>query len=460
MMIALSIAASATAIIFLFYNNRFGIKYLIAVKGVIDAGWSAVVAGFLNLPRFVGGVVPLLLLPKIFLAAGNKAFSLPLSKLAFIYLISCLWGFLIVLSHGKMILGVDYLLRFLNGYLAFFMFQTFFHEWDEFKKFLIALLISGLFPMGIGSYSAITGQIWGEVRMAAGLIRNVAVYHDAVAIRMYAFLTLTGILLFGQYVNTKKYQKLLLIAYAFVCCIVIYKTYSKSAVLIFSTWIGLWSIFNKKYFGVLIVVLLVGINYAFENLFFRETLQVFSKETAAWSGEIDKRFRFSGRIIYWEYLLMEWKHLSMFSKVFGGELRNAHNEYLRVLFANGMIGLIVYIVMCIIIGVRVLNNAFKDPSPLNVMAIMVFAMLMIDNIGIQTGLYPVYQWQVWGIIGLSLHGLSKMPEKAEKLSEYSSIVDQELVCQKNSIGKLCMNEKVIKKAVKECRIQDKVQRRF
>ena len=49
-------------------------------------------------------------------------------------------------------------------------------------------------------------------------------------------------------------------------------------------------------------------------------------------------------------------------------------------------------------------NYLRDNSPLNVMALMIFAMWIIDTIGLHPSLYPGYQWYVWGIIGLAIRG--------------------------------------------------------
>ena len=51
----------------------------------------------------------------------------------------------------------------------------------------------------------------------------------------------------------------------------------------------------------------------------------------------------------------------------------------------------------------------RGPSPLNVMAIMIFVMWLVDTVGLHPSLYPSYQWYVWGFIGLSLRGLDWEP---------------------------------------------------
>lgn len=413
---ALAWFASTTAIILLLFTSRFGAKYLIAVKGVIDAGWSSISSAGgvkLNTSRVVGALVPLFVLPKLIAKAGPTFFLLPMSKLATLFLISNFWGMAIMISDGGFIGSLIYMLRVLNGYLGFFMFQVYFHERDTFKSLLAVLLIGGLFPMGFGLFGALTGTVFGEAREAAGLMRNIGVYHDAVVIRTYALQTLMGILLFWEYAKPNILKKLFLLAYTGVCVLVIFKAYSKSAFIIFIFWALIWLIFNKK-IGLLLLfpVIVIALNFVLDNAIVKDVVQMFSKETAAWTGEMDERFRFSGRTMMWEYHLHHFSQEGLINKLFGtGASPPVHNEYLRLTLANGILGLIVYLLLYVVMGFKVLIRVFRKATPLNVAALMLFTMLSIDNMGVTPGMYPAYQWLVYGFITLSLRGVDNLDER-------------------------------------------------
>jgi hypothetical protein len=408
MIVIFAALAAFTALLFLLFTTRFGIKYLVAVKGVIDAGWSQHFAAGLNTNRIVGGLVPLLVMPKVVSRTGSDYFKLPLAKIATAYLISSLWGASLMVAEGSFMGTLSYILRVMNGYVGFFMFQVFFHDRENFKGLLKALIICGLFPMGVAFYGAATGAVMvEETRMAMGFVRNVGVYHDAVAIRMYAFQTVTAILLYLEYFKPGLIRKLLLLAFLAVCCLVIFRAYSKSAILIFGAWAVIWTIFNRKLFLLLLFpLLLLGANVAMDNKIVEDVQHLFSKETGAWTGEVEERYRFSGRTALWREIIDFYSEQDVVQQVMGtGKSVAAHNEYLRVLVANGALGLAVFLFMYLFIGLKVFLNALIRGSPLNVMALMLFAMWSIDNIGVTPGMYPVYQWHVFGFITLALHGV-------------------------------------------------------
>jgi len=418
MIFILASIASITALLFLLLTTRFGIKYLIAVKGVIDAGWSTHFVGGLNTNRIVGGLVPLLVMPKIIAKTGSGYFNLPLSRIATMYLFSSLLGASIMVVESSFMGTLSYILRVLNGYVGFFLFQVFFNYRESFKGLLKALMLCGIFPVSVALYGAATGHVFvEETSLAMGFTRNVGVYHDAVAIRMYAFQTITAILLYVECFRPGFIKKILLFGYLAICSVVVFKAYSKAAMLIFGAWAVIWIIFNKKFFLLLFVPgLALGINHALDNQPMEEIVHLFSKETGAWTGEVEERYRFSGRGALWGDVLGFYAEQEIVRQVFGtGRSLPTHNEYLRVLTSNGALGLAIFVLMYIYIGVRVFVQCLVRGSPLNVMGLMLFAMWSLDNIGITPGMYPVYQWHVFGFIALALHGVDGLNESSNKM---------------------------------------------
>ena len=88
----------------------------------------------------------------------------------------------------------------------------------------------------------------------------------------------------------------------------------------------------------------------------------------------------------------------------------AHNDYLQKLFYGGFIGLVIYLLLLWMIGVRVFRLYMRSSAPINLMAAMIFGGWMIDTIGVVPSLYPGYQWYAWGLIGLAIKGLDFEPE--------------------------------------------------
>ncbi len=128
------------------------------------------------------------------------------------------------------------------------------------------------------------------------------------------------------------------------------------------------------------------------------------------ADELAFRRTLAGRWFGWEALLQNYADRPLVFQILGnGNPGNAHNDFLVRLFSGGVVGLFIYVVLLGSIGVRILKNFRRRPSPLNVMAIMIFAMWLVDTLGLSPSLYPAYQWYVWGFIGLSLRGLDWEP---------------------------------------------------
>ena len=59
----------------------------------------------------------------------------------------------------------------------------------------------------------------------------------------------------------------------------------------------------------------------------------------------------------------------------------------------------------------------KRWTPINVMSVMVFAMFMVDAMGMHPGQYPSYLWFVWGFISLALRGVDGLDEGFEQIRD-------------------------------------------
>ncbi len=418
MIFALAAISTLVSIVLLALTPVGGVLVTMMLKPIIDASWNHYFAG-INLLRLVGVLVPLLLLPRILLKNGAMIFRLPLAVVGGLYFCSNLFGVMGLISTWQIMGASELFFRVLNGTLGFFMLQTYFNERQGFRNLLIFLLLAGLFPVGVGIFQASTGTVWQE-RTTVGMVRNVGLYHDAFNIRAYGYQTLTAILLAWSYFSDDRtaLKKLALGLYAVLCCFVIFKSYSKAAVAIFIIWTLLWSVLNRKFLWLLgAPVFLIIVNFSTGNQMYQEVETLFSKEIGAYTGAMDDRYVLAGRTIVWEDYWAQWKQKSTFAQFLGsGSNPPTHNEYLRLLYCNGIVGVSLYILIMMTIGMKVLINAMRRMTPLNVMAVMLFSMWMIDTIGLHPGMYPSYQWYVWGFISLALRGVAGLEENTSDLA--------------------------------------------
>lgn len=399
--------------LFIFPMN--GILVTLAFKPVIDATWNN---GFLgmNLLRIIGVAVPLLILPRILHSRGKQFLNMELAWVAIALFSFNMLGATGLVAAGKFNASLDFFLRVLNGFLSFFLFQHYFAEKENFRKLLLALMIAGLFPVLVGIYQFSTGHVWRIHTTSMGMMRYAGLYHNSVSVRIFGFQTLTAILLYWSYFASRKYGvRLFLALYAFACALVIFRAYTKTGMANLFAWAVIWSIFTRKLHWLLVIAILtLTINFTAGNRIFKDTERVFMKEIGAYEGTMDEKYILAGRTLIWKDALKQWSEENIFFKMFGsGANPPVHNEYLRILICNGIFGLLAFISAMAIISMRVVKNMLSRASPLNVVAVMIFVMLFLDTIGLHPGLYPAYQWYVYGFITLSLCGVKGLESRLE-----------------------------------------------
>lgn len=407
MLFLFSLISTVVCLIYLVTSPFRGLLLLFALKPVIDASWNYSFGGF-NLLAVVGVAVPLLFLPRILTKNSFLLNNQRWKYLAIGYLISNSLGCGFLLLDHQYLQFAELLMRSLNGFLGFFLLAFYFDNREKFRYLLIALLVAGIFPVLMGMYQEATGVVW-QVRQTVSLVRSVGLYHDAFNLRFYGFQTIAAILLYLSYFKpSKRWSIGALIAYMLCCSYVIFNVHSKAAIVIACLWILVWTVLNRKiHYTFLIVVAILGINLASSNIIFEKTEILFSKEIKFKQGEIqDPRRILAGRGFIWERYWQMWKNSYPEIKIFGtGRFAATHNEYLRILISSGIIGLMTYIFLMTIIGWMLLSRLRLQCTTINILALMLFLMWLVDCIGLHPGFYISYQWFIWGMIGLSVTGV-------------------------------------------------------
>ena len=384
-----------------------GIALMFISKPFIDTQFEHSIVGGLKLTELVAAGVPIVVLIHMVFAGGDKAFSrMPLRWIWLIFIGDVLLFSSIIAYQQDLPTGANVFFRNLNGFMAFYMVQAFFHEERRLKFFLIALMVAGLFPVGVGVYQAVTGVVW-KAEQSEGLARNIGLWHDSVNIREYAAQSIMALLLYGAlYIKRSSIPlKVTMLSYLSLAVLVIAKTYSKAGYLSLAIWAVCWTLVQKRYrllaliaVGGIVAVIVYG------GDFVGNVYQMFHKEIGFFGGQITGEHTFAGRWYGWEEMITKWEKFDGLSQTFGSgqAALGAHNDYLLFLYHGGIIGLGVYLALLASIGVRIAKNLRLRADPMAVAALMLFLMWMADTIGLVPSGYPSYQWFIWGLIGLSL----------------------------------------------------------
>jgi hypothetical protein len=418
---ALSVLVVALCFVF---GARAGILATLLLHPVAAAGWHVnyFLGGIkLNPLVLMGLIVPMFVFLRAF-GRGPAFNQMPLFAIWTVYLCYNIFaGTLHAISEGPA-RSMDLIFRHIAGFVGFYMMQAFFTERAHFKRLLQALVVSGMFPILVILYQIATGSgtlremsEGGDLRLdsAMGLIRYSGFFHDIVSVRGYVFQCLAGIILYWAYFlkpNRDAVWKFFLAFLAVAGLFVLYKMYSKAVIGTLLLWFGIWSYgYRKLGVGIALGLLVVAVNALQSDMIFSETGQLFHTEIeeATGEGDVDSSRLLHGRIGVWQNILAGFSEASAIEQMVGvRSAAGAHNDFLQKLIYGGFVGLTIYLVLLWMIGVRVAKLYFREKTPINLMAVMIFGGWMIDTIGVVPSLYPGYQWYAWGLIGLAIKGLA------------------------------------------------------
>ena len=371
---------------------------LVATKSIIDMFWDVKI-GPLSIMAVQGVMLPFLFLP---LFKQRKRMPKSWLNNASVYFIALSFGLVWGLIENPLDTFEAFLIN-INVFLGFLLLPLLIQDKKHLKQFLLAMMIGGVFPILVTMYQLQTGIIFQD-RQTIGLSRFVGLYHDAFPVRFYGLMSLMSILLYQSVFSIKGFYlkgfMLFLSAGAFLS---VYLVFSKAAVVILGFWIVLLLVFSKSKIkqGFSILVGLNVIFLVFGDAVFSNIEQLFSKEVGYQSGEVaDVRYTLAGRGYIWDNYWNFWlNQQNVFFQWFGdGIARPAHNEYLRVLLTNGIIGVLFLLVFVI----NIIRKSFKINKHLRVFGFMLFTMYLIDSIGLVPGVYYYYNILVWGLFGLLL----------------------------------------------------------
>lgn len=371
---------------------------LVATKSIMDAFWS-IRLGPLSFSSVGGIIIPLLFI-KTF--KKKKYFPKFWKNNAVLLILALSLGLLYALPV-KTISTVENIILVFNIFIGFYIIPVLIDQPNKLKNLLGVIMIGGIFPIAVSLFQFQTGIIFYE-RETAGLTRYVGFYHDAFPVRFYGLMTLLSCLAYLQLFKPKrKIVKWSVLVLAFASMFSIYLVFSKAAVGIIGVWITLLLVFSESRIKQLLAIF-VGLSVLFlffGDVFYENIEQLFSKEVGYQAGEIkDARYTLAGRGYIWQDYWEFWiNDQNVFFQWFGdGINRPTHNEFLRILLASGIIGLLLFIVFLL----KMLRDILISNKKTKVFCLMLFSMFCIDCIGLMPGNYYFYNIMVWGLIGLFL----------------------------------------------------------
>jgi len=419
--------SSLLAIALLIFKPLWGVMALFIVRPIVDTTFATPLLFGLKLTELVSSAVPLVILYRIVVDSGkDRPFAdMPLKWIWILWSLDALVFSILIMFNQGWLDGLAVVMRHWNGLAGFYMLQAYCKNDEDFRRFLWALAIAGLFPMATGVIEGLTGVHWSVTLGEGGVIRNIGLYHDAITIRCYALQTILSLMLIAATAKRQSFPtSVFCLFYGLAAVFVIKGVYSKSGFLTLGAWLLLWPLLRRQFKALTALAasaLVLSLYYAkeiWESIGF-----VFAHELAAVQGVGAVNRAFEGRWSIWEDTFNDWQSSSQLGQWLGaGRVAfGAHNDYLQVLIHGGMLGLVIYMLLLITVGWSIARLLLKRCDPWAVAALLAYIMWMVDTIGLVPSAYSGYQWFVWGIIGYSLRKRQDETRHVQQLEGASSV---------------------------------------
>jgi hypothetical protein len=190
----------------------------------------------------------------------------------------------------------------------------------------------------------------------------------------------------------------------FVSIAMVYKCYSKVGWLTLVTILFIWFLVRKKIIQTILIPVIVAV-ILFVSPFAKDFQKTFDNEINYFvQGSDTKEMVFRGRLNRWEMGMNDFNSLPIINKLFGAKksIGDPENDYLRVLWDNGIIGFIAFLILLGLTGYLLIRKFAKNKNPVILMGILIFTMFLISGIGSYSMYYPNLQWFMWGMVGFIL----------------------------------------------------------
>jgi len=358
-------------IIFIFayiaYPRQIFLFYIL-VKPVVDrfgdAG-ASVEGTSLGYHYIAALVIPTMSMMYVMVMRENF-FSLPHGPLIFLYILLNIVSFLVEGRYSLDIVG--YFIRIFLPLFLFFSIPFILSDRESILKFVRYSAISGLFPcvmvalqkMGIVAQNRVAEGFGNELydRATGG-------YADAFSAAMPIIISIFCIYFLLQYSGERRERNILYKGLLVVYLVSLVFTYHRMSFIVVALVTVFWAVINRK---TAFILLLAGVTIVSVPLLMRFVpsfygdIYVAERTHGVTPGDSTEQMAgatLHGRGWVWKKFLDKFNRSSSLEKLLGIEMagRAPHNDYLRVLITNGLLGLSVYLCLLIALGLR-LSRAY------------------------------------------------------------------------------------------------------
>jgi O-antigen ligase len=307
-------------------------------------------------------------------------------------------GIAVLLQSGLSFEAFEVVFKVTSIVFLFYYLKTFLYSRKRFDKFMRAVGYSSLFVYAMVLYEVLFGSI-GPVKTTGGVERIQGLFADNVSYGLYlnmAMITWLYLYYGALRLNIKW------IVFVIVVTVVGILSISHVASLAVLASIGvlyIMTIHEGKKVYALVVVGVIGITvYSLAaDLYTEQYDPKISRELEVLYGERSGEQAFHGRMTRWNYFLSRWSEFGATTKALGVPFESdyivsyarwlliaPHNDFIRIMFASGIIGLLAYVIWLL----KLTKTAFRTAKRSKFVLLSTLVMVALYSITTLPSLYP------------------------------------------------------------------------
>ncbi len=371
------------------------------------------VSPFLSPPYIVGVLSPLLCLLALVrfkhprFGAGDKAFYL--------------WGgflllssLLVLLQNPLDLVSIEFMLKLSMPVYLFALLRILIRSRRDLNGILFSFLYSAIFVAAILLYEILVSPI--SLEESRGLQRIQGSFGDVVSYGMY--IAFTSIITIYHYLSQSEARSayralLLLIGVAVINILGLFNIHHTATYGVFLTLVGMFFLFNftGKNQGtsiVLLASLVLVLSFIGSELVSEKISPLLETDLAVYQGEKESDKLLHGRVGRWRLMLdnffMEAPHLQIFGLTLGLQPVfpyigiGSHNDFFRILFATGFLGLGAYLLFLL----RIIAKARKQVRELRFLTYATLTALIFYSISITPTFYAPFLYMALSVFAFTL----------------------------------------------------------
>ncbi len=380
------------------------------------------VSPLISPPYIVGVLTPILAVAAMLTYRPPKFIAL---DKAYLYWSAILvLGALFLLFFDPLsLLSIEFVLKLTMPVYLFFFLRRFITDLRDLHGVLTSFLYSGIFVAGLLLFELVVNPI--GVEASRGLQRIQASFGDVVSYGMYITFSLIVASYFffsRQHLVSFSKRALLLGVVGVLALLALVNIHHTATYTVFLLLVLLFLVFNLQArnrsaaFGLILIIGLISFWWG-SDLVAEKLTPLVETDIEVYTGSQDSDRLLHGRVGRWRIMLDQFSGESVMVQFFGYPLKftsvyqfigiGSHNDFVRVLFATGIVGLAIYIYFLISVWLRIRVL----PIAQRYLLMTTFAALLFYSISVTPTFYAPFMY-----FALSIFAFAALPD--HKLTQW------------------------------------------